>query len=162
MSDRKVPQPYHCQPCRAKEVYEFAYTYPYSYSQLQRWLLTWQRVQLPYLQRHLLCRTPHMKRMDVLVIEDASIDVGQSVLQCTCLLVQQSTGGYMARSVLQMSYKCLAGVVLMCYQRITGVLQALQVFNRRITSLLRVLYTWHKSVQLSLQTAPALCKYYQI
>ena len=68
----------HCLCYRAKEVYEFAYTYPYSYSQLQRWLLTWQRLQLPYLQRHLLCRSPHMKRVDVLVIEDASTDVGQS------------------------------------------------------------------------------------
>ena len=59
-------------------MYEFAYTYPYSYSQLQRWLLSWQRLRLPYLQRHLLCRTPHVKRVDVLVIQDTSIDVGQS------------------------------------------------------------------------------------
>ena len=65
---------------RAKEVYEFAYTYPYSYSQLQRWLLGWQRQHLPYLHRHLLCRTPHMKKVDVLVIQDTSIDVGQSLL----------------------------------------------------------------------------------
>lgn len=62
---------------RAKEVYEFAYTYPYSYSQLQRWLLSWQRLQLPYLHRHLLCRTAHMKKVDVLIIQDPSINVGQ-------------------------------------------------------------------------------------
>lgn len=64
---------------RAKEVYEFAYTYPYSYSQLQRWLLSWQRQHLPYLHSHLLCRTPHMKKVDVLIIEDTSMHVGQSL-----------------------------------------------------------------------------------
>lgn len=64
--------------CRAKEVYEFAYTYPYSYTELQKWLLGWERLHLPYLQRHLLCRTPQMKRVEALIIEESYIDVGQS------------------------------------------------------------------------------------
>ena len=58
-------------------MYEFAYTYPYSYTQLQRWLLRWERQQLPYMRRYLLCRTPQHKRVDVLIIEDLSTDVGQ-------------------------------------------------------------------------------------
>ncbi|KAL0053973.1 hypothetical protein WJX82_001877 [Trebouxia sp. C0006] len=62
---------------RPKEVYEFAYTYPYSYTKLQQWLLSWERLHLPYLQRHLLCRTPQMKRIDALVIEEVLTDVGQ-------------------------------------------------------------------------------------
>ncbi|KAL0021131.1 hypothetical protein WJX77_002577 [Trebouxia sp. C0004] len=62
---------------RPKEVYEFAYTYPYSYTKLQRWLLSWERLHLPYLQRHLLCRSPQMKRIDALVIEEVLTDVGQ-------------------------------------------------------------------------------------
>ena len=61
-------------------MYEFAYTYPYSYTKLQRWLLSWERLQLPYLQRHLLCRTPLMKRIDALVIEEVLTDVGQCCL----------------------------------------------------------------------------------
>ena len=64
-------------PCRPKEVYEFAYTYPYSYTKLQRWLHSWERLHLPYLQRHLLCRTPQMKRIDAVVIEEILTDVGQ-------------------------------------------------------------------------------------
>jgi len=63
--------------CRSKEVYEFAYTYPYSYTKLQQWLLSWERLHLPYLQRCLLCRTPQMKRIDALVIEEVLSDVGQ-------------------------------------------------------------------------------------
>ena len=51
-------------------MYEFAYTYPYSYSDLQRWLAGLDRVSNPYLQRILLCRTPHLKRVDMLIIEE--------------------------------------------------------------------------------------------
>ena len=72
---------------RAKEVYEFAYTYPYSYTELQKWLFSWDRLQLPYLQRLLLCRTPQLKRVDALVIQESYVDVGQSyMLHPTCTI----------------------------------------------------------------------------
>lgn len=71
---------------RTKEVYEFAYTYPYSYTELQRWLLGLERSSAPYLQRGLLCRTAQLKRVDMLVIEDLPSQVGmvqQVLLACT-------------------------------------------------------------------------------
>ena len=74
---------------RAKEVYEFAYTYPYSYSELQRWLLGLKRVDAPYLQRRLLCRTPQMKRVDMLTIEELPKSQVGMVRQCllACIAV---------------------------------------------------------------------------
>lgn len=77
---------------RAKEVYEFTYTYPYSYTELQRWLLGLERVDAPYLQRRLLCRTPQMKRVDMLTIEDLPKSQVGMVRQCllACIVFKTS------------------------------------------------------------------------
>ena len=70
-------------------MYEFAYTYPYSYTELQRWLLGLERVNAPYLQRSLLCRTPQLKRVDMLTIEEEPKSqvgmVRQFLLACLAL-----------------------------------------------------------------------------
>lgn len=88
-----TPQACPCLCHRANEVYEFAYTYPYPYSQLQRWLLSWQRLRLPYLQRQVLCRTVHMRKVDVLLIQDTSNHVGRSVLALPMALQYSSNFG---------------------------------------------------------------------
>ncbi|KAJ1481230.1 hypothetical protein T484DRAFT_1656857, partial [Baffinella frigidus] len=50
------------------DTYFFAYSYPYTYSQLQRYLLSMQRLNLPFFRRTLLCRTVQHRRMDVVII----------------------------------------------------------------------------------------------
>lgn len=55
---------------QADDEYEFAYTYPYTYTHLQRQLASYDRMALPFCRRELLCRTPQMRRMDVLTICD--------------------------------------------------------------------------------------------
>ena len=48
--------------------YEFAYTYPYTFTRLQRQLASWDRAAHRFCTRELLCRTPQMRRVDVLTI----------------------------------------------------------------------------------------------
>lgn len=52
------------------DVYEFAYSYPYTYTQLQHDLAFWDFLALPYLRRACLCRTPLLKRLDLLTIAE--------------------------------------------------------------------------------------------
>jgi len=50
------------------EVYYFAYSYPYTYTDLQKYLHRLERLEMPFLQRKLLCRTIQNRRMDILTI----------------------------------------------------------------------------------------------
>jgi hypothetical protein len=54
----------------ADDEYEFAYTYPYTYTRLQRQLASYDRLALDCCRRELLCRTPQLRRVDVLTICD--------------------------------------------------------------------------------------------
>uniref|UniRef100_A0A061SDH0 Cytosolic carboxypeptidase 6 n=1 Tax=Tetraselmis sp. GSL018 TaxID=582737 RepID=A0A061SDH0_9CHLO len=52
----------------AADEYEFAYAHPYTFTRLQRQLASWDRAALPHCRRELLCRTPQLRRVDVLTI----------------------------------------------------------------------------------------------
>ncbi|GMH41804.1 hypothetical protein BSKO_09714 [Bryopsis sp. KO-2023] len=52
----------------AGEVHEIAYTFPYNYTR-QQYQLAWiERLNKPFLRRDLLCRTPQLRRVDMLTI----------------------------------------------------------------------------------------------
>jgi hypothetical protein len=53
---------------REDDVYFFAYSFPYTYTDLQRYLYGLEQKVLPYFQRELLCRTIQHRRMDLLTI----------------------------------------------------------------------------------------------
>ena len=50
--------------------YYFAYSFPYTYTDLQRYLHDLEERNLKYLRRELLCRTVQHRRMDLLTISD--------------------------------------------------------------------------------------------
>lgn len=50
------------------DVYYFAYCYPYTYTDLQRYLHSIDTMQLPFYKRELLCRTMQHRRLDMLII----------------------------------------------------------------------------------------------
>eukprot|EP00297_Palpitomonas_bilix_P006051 CAMPEP_0113883720 /NCGR_PEP_ID=MMETSP0780_2-20120614/9779_1 /TAXON_ID=652834 /ORGANISM="Palpitomonas bilix" /LENGTH=423 /DNA_ID=CAMNT_0000871101 /DNA_START=74 /DNA_END=1345 /DNA_ORIENTATION=+ /assembly_acc=CAM_ASM_000599 len=56
---------------QADEIYSFAYCYPYSYSDLQRYLLALEMRQMSFFSRDLLTRTVQGRRLDLLTIHDA-------------------------------------------------------------------------------------------
>ena len=58
-------------PCRPHETYQFAYTYPYTYTQLQRFLAGLPR-RCPGVawRRHLLGRSVQGRRHDLLTVAD--------------------------------------------------------------------------------------------
>jgi hypothetical protein len=57
------------------EEYSFAYCFPYSYTDLQRYLFRLERrCAASYLQRSLLCRTPQHRRVDLLRITNPAVD----------------------------------------------------------------------------------------
>jgi len=62
------------------EVYELAYSVPYTYSELQRTLDVLERssaansVAPPVVQRRLLCRSPQLRRVDVVVISEPALE----------------------------------------------------------------------------------------
>lgn len=53
-----------------EDVYYFAYCYPYTYTDLQRYLHSIDSMQLPFYKRELLCRTMQHRRIDMLIIGD--------------------------------------------------------------------------------------------
>ncbi len=52
--------------------YYFAYTYPFSYSELQCGLGLLDRLRLPFMSRGLLCRSVQGRRVDVVIIAEQS------------------------------------------------------------------------------------------
>ena len=50
------------------DIYYFAYCYPYTYTDLQRYLHSLDRMQLPFYKRELLCRSMQHRRLDLLII----------------------------------------------------------------------------------------------
>lgn len=52
------------------DVYYFAYCYPYTYTDLQRYLHSIDSMSLPFYKREMLCRTMQHRRLDMLIIGD--------------------------------------------------------------------------------------------
>eukprot|EP00039_Didymoeca_costata_P024826 m.11606 g.11606 ORF g.11606 m.11606 type:complete len:462 (+) comp4488_c0_seq2:346-1731(+) len=52
------------------EKYEFAYSFPYTYSKLQRYLGRIERKRLPFCKRERVCPTIQQRRLDMLTITD--------------------------------------------------------------------------------------------
>jgi murein tripeptide amidase MpaA len=50
------------------DVYFFAYSFPYTYTDLQKYLYGLDQLNLPYYKRELLCRTVQHRRLDILTI----------------------------------------------------------------------------------------------
>eukprot|EP00854_Cymbomonas_tetramitiformis_P019492 gene19492-23307_t len=60
---------------REKDTYAFAYSFPFTYTYQQRLLSEAQ--ELPYVKRHLLCRSVQHRRVDVLTITEPSPNPGR-------------------------------------------------------------------------------------
>ena len=52
------------------EIFDFAYSFPYTYTDLQKYLDSLQRQSLPYFDLSLLCRTNQMRRVDLVEIRE--------------------------------------------------------------------------------------------
>jgi len=50
------------------DVYFFAYCYPYTYTDLQRYLHSIDQMELPFYKREVLCRSMQHRRLDMLII----------------------------------------------------------------------------------------------
>ena len=55
---------------RSGDEYFFAYSFPYTYSYLQKWLGDIEAMQLPFVKRQLLARSVQQRRLDCLRVEE--------------------------------------------------------------------------------------------
>lgn len=65
------------------DVYYFSYSYPYTYTDLQRYLYGLDRLSRPFYRRELLCRTPFLRRMDLITITDFDVNPNAFHEDCT-------------------------------------------------------------------------------
>lgn len=63
---------------RVDEPFYFAYSYPYTYTDVQQYLASLERRKLPFFSREVLCRTVQNRRVDLITITDPSTGGGDA------------------------------------------------------------------------------------
>ncbi|KAK9820196.1 hypothetical protein WJX72_007360 [[Myrmecia] bisecta] len=90
------------------ELYEFAYSFPYSYTHLQHFLAALAGQQLPYMRRDLLCRSPQLRQVDVITIGDGATAAAAPRRKLVCLTARVHPGETPASYVMEGLLACLA------------------------------------------------------
>ncbi|XP_038210015.1 cytosolic carboxypeptidase 6-like [Zerene cesonia] len=77
---------------REEDVYQFAASYPYSYSRLQKHLSIWEKKAEGFAKRESIAQTTQKRRIDLITIEDFNVK-GKSVSKKRVVLILARTHG---------------------------------------------------------------------